>query len=95
MYDQTGGLSDQDDFLDAYKKFRKVFSKVEHQDIESYAQKYQGSLEEESDLVEFLILKKGDVKNLLQEIICSKNSDLPRLLSKLEQLITRPDMKIY
>ncbi len=60
---------------------------VTKQDYKSFAERYQGSADEEQDLIEFYEQQKGDVTKILEFIICSMNEDVSRFLEFFDKKI--------
>lgn len=86
-YDKTGDTEANDEFFEAYEYFRSMYPKINEEDIDNFAQKYKNSSEEVEDLVEFYLMKNGDMTEILQHVPLSEKSDLPRFWKLFEELI--------
>ncbi|CAK61308.1 unnamed protein product (macronuclear) [Paramecium tetraurelia] len=98
MYDETGMIEGMDEFKNAYEFYRNLYPKISREDIDKYEVKYRFSKEEENDLIEFYNKQDGNVKCLLENIILSKNEDIPRFLEFYDEMIKQKkiaDYKIY
>ncbi|CAD8109177.1 unnamed protein product [Paramecium sonneborni] len=98
MYDETGMIEGIDEFKNAYEFYRNLYPKISKEDIDKYEVKYRFSNEEEKDLIEFYNKNNGNVKCLLENIILSKNEDIPRFLEFYDEMIKQKkiiDYKIY
>ncbi|CAK92623.1 unnamed protein product (macronuclear) [Paramecium tetraurelia] len=98
MYDETGMIEGMDEFKNAYEFYRNLYPKISREDIDKYELKYRFSKEEEKDLIEFYNKNSGNVKCILENIILSKNEDIPRFLEFYDRMIKQKkitDYKIY
>ncbi|CAD8116682.1 unnamed protein product [Paramecium sonneborni] len=98
MYDETGMIEGMDEFKNAYEFYRNLYPKISKEDIDKYELKYRFSKEEENDLIQFYNKNKGNVKCLLENIILSKNEDIPRFQEFYDRMIKEKqigDYKIY
>lgn len=93
IYDRTGNVetaeaSNIEQFVQAYQYFRDKFPEISMKDIETFEKKYRKSAEEKEDLKIFFLEKEGDVRHILHEIICSRNSDIKRFLKFFDNNIS-------
>ncbi|CAD8100281.1 unnamed protein product [Paramecium primaurelia] len=98
MYDETGMIEGMDEFKNAYEFYRNLYPKISKEDIDKYEIKYRFSKEEEKDLIEFYNKNCGNLKCLLENIILSRNEDIPRFLEFYDKMIQQKkitDYKIY
>lgn len=86
-YDQTGKTEDDINIENAYSYYRDIFPKITVEDIEAYKLRYIDSDEEIEDIIDFYNQNKGSMTNLLSWIPFSENTDIVRLVSKIEKLI--------
>ena len=96
IYDRTGSVqnaeaSNIEQFVQAYQYFRDKFPEISVKDINSFEQKYRKSMEEQDDLMEFLVENEGDVTNVLHDIILSRNGDIGRFLRFFQKIIKQKD----
>ena len=80
-YDRTGVVDGDDGsaaFEEAYERFRGV--RVTEQDIEAALKSFRGSPEEEKDLIEVFLMRKGDVTDALAFVVGSTDEDVPRFV---------------
>eukprot|EP00351_Strombidinopsis_sp_SopsisLIS2011_P003318 CAMPEP_0116877760 /NCGR_PEP_ID=MMETSP0463-20121206/9503_1 /TAXON_ID=181622 /ORGANISM="Strombidinopsis sp, Strain SopsisLIS2011" /LENGTH=62 /DNA_ID=CAMNT_0004525289 /DNA_START=309 /DNA_END=497 /DNA_ORIENTATION=- len=54
-------------------------------DFKDYAKRFKGSEEEQEDLLNFYEEKEGDITAILECIIASENSDIPRFVKFYEE----------
>lgn len=87
FYDKTGETEANDEFFEAYEYYRSMYPKINEQDIEDFAKKYKDSSEEVEDLVEFYLMKNGDMTEILEYVPLSEKSDLPRFWKLFDELI--------
>jgi DnaJ family protein C protein 9 len=95
LYDTTGEVDDsvQIDLEGTYEYFKLIYPTITEKDIEDFSAKYKNSEMEREDLMSFYKEYKGDMKNLLQFIPLSGNSDTQRLLSIYEELFKEKILK--
>jgi DnaJ family protein C protein 9 len=70
--------------MNAYEYYRSLHPEISKDDFTSYTDKFKGSAEEEEDLIKFYKDYKGNMKPILEHIIASEASDLPRFLAFYE-----------
>lgn len=92
IYDRTGEVSTKDpsavdQFVEAYQYYRNKFPELREKDICSFEGKYRFSAEEEVDLLDFFEEHRGDVTNILEHVILSRNSDVPRFLEFFDRVL--------
>lgn len=96
IYDRTGSIenaeaSNIEQFVEAYQYFRDKFPEISVKDIDSFELKYRNSMEEQDDLVDFLVENEGDVTKVLHDIILSRNKDIGRFLRFFQKVIKREE----
>jgi DnaJ homolog subfamily C member 9 len=91
LYDKTGDIegfsSDTSLFQKALAYYRSIYKEVTSEDIEAFEKTYVGSKDEETDLKEYIVRMEGDMRQILEQIPLSKNSDVPRFVTFFEGLI--------
>lgn len=92
VYDRTGEICSKDpfaadQFVEAYQHFRRKFPELRTRDIESFADQYRFSEEEEKDLLGFFVENKGNLTDLLEHIVLSRDSDVPRFLAFFDRAL--------
>lgn len=82
VYDETGEVDEEDDAIpqdrDWTAYWRLLFRKVTTDDIKDFEKKYKGSKEELEDLKTAYIEFKGDMDEILNNVMCSHIDDEPR-----------------
>ncbi|VDO47193.1 unnamed protein product [Haemonchus placei] len=81
LYDESGIVDDENVLSDeeSINVWRQVFKKVTIEDIKKFAAQYQGSEEEENDIVVAYNSWKGDMTMIMNSIMCSTFEDEPRI----------------
>ena len=83
-YDRTGITDDESErFWAAYDHYRGV--KVTEKDIQVYASRFRHSKEEEADLIEYLLMKQGDITTILASIVLASDDDKDRFVAFFEK----------
>ena len=73
--------------MNAYEYYRSVHPEIQKNEVLDFEKKYRLSQEEKDDLLKFYKEQKGDMRKLLQHIMCSKNEDIPRFIQFFEEQI--------
>ncbi len=60
---------------------------ISKDDVKSFADRYRNSPDEEQDLLDYFIDREGEITHILEEIICSRNEDVPRFIQFFEKMI--------
>ena len=79
--------------MNAYEYYREMHPEITKDDYTSYVDKFRGSKQEEADLLKFYEDQKGDVRGLLENIIASRNKDIPRFIEFFEKQIKEGTLK--
>ncbi|KAJ1436879.1 DnaJ domain-containing protein [Ochromonadaceae sp. CCMP2298] len=89
IYDQTGDVDGEDskDFDDWFAYFRNLFPAITVANIDSFGDRYMGSAEEKKDIVETYGRFKGDLKKMLECIMCAEEEDAPRICGIVDACI--------
>lgn len=85
-YDEFGLEEDYADTFKNHFNFKYFHSRIDAKDIEKYEQTYRNSKDEEEDLIQFYNKFDGDIKNILQYIPFSEDTDIDRYLEIYERL---------
>eukprot|EP00057_Strongylocentrotus_purpuratus_P029328 XP_011683802.1 PREDICTED: LOW QUALITY PROTEIN: dnaJ homolog subfamily C member 9 [Strongylocentrotus purpuratus] len=98
LYDETGEVDDEIDTdqqkdWDAY--WRILFKKVEVKDIQEFNEKYRGSAEELDDLKAAYVESEGDMDEILDNVMCSTEEDVPRFTKILKGLIKEGEVPMF
>ncbi|KAK6010063.1 hypothetical protein OSTOST_24947 [Ostertagia ostertagi] len=83
IVDDENVLSDEE----SINLWRQVFKKVTVEDIKKFAAQYQGSEEEENDIVAAYNSWKGDMTMIMSSIMCATFEDEPRIKACLYNAI--------
>ena len=78
-----GGVT-SDEWFTAYEYYRAMHPEIQKKDIKSFSERYRHSEEEQQDLLEFYDSNKGNIKNILECIMCSQNDDVARFVEFYE-----------
>jgi DnaJ family protein C protein 9 len=99
-YDRTGRvdfytdmLNDEDFDWDAY--WRALYKTVTEEDIDNFAKQYRGSEEESADLREAYTKYKGDMNNILNILMLSREADVERFCKQIDEWIEKGEVKKY
>ena len=65
--------------------YRSCHPEITKDDFTSYIEKFKGSKQEEEDLIKFYKDYKGNVTKILEHIIASDGSDIPRFIKFYEK----------
>jgi DnaJ-class molecular chaperone len=83
-YDQWGDdgtdTFNSKEWMNAYEYYRALNPEITKKDYKSYIATYKNSDTEKEDLKKFYNEMKGDMRGLLEHIIASENSDIPRFI---------------
>lgn len=96
IYDMYGEIDG--DFIDVnkiYNYYKNVYPKITLEDINQYEEKYIDSEEERQDIMNFYILKKGNVEKILEYIPFSKNEYINRYLGIIDNMIINKQIKKF
>lgn len=98
-YDKTGStretVFDDDDFdwLTYFKELSKQM--VTKKTVEEFKISYQGSKEEENDLIESYIKGRGSMEYIFEHVMCSSLNDEDRFRQILDKKIQEGELKAY
>ena len=100
LYDESGEIADEDDGIggedrDWNEYWRLLFPKITLKNIQDFEEKYKGSEEEEKDLIVAYEAAKGDMDQILGDVMCATLDDEQRFAEKLEKLIEEGNLKEY
>jgi len=95
-YDETGEVDEDSVMIDKDRDWdqywRLIFPKISQKDIDEFAEKYQGSPEELTDLKQAYIDNEGDMGAILDAVPCCSFEDEPRFSDILANLIKNGDL---
>lgn len=98
-YDRYGDDGDDSfnstEFVNAYEYYRAMHPEIKKADFKSFKERYQGSEEEQEDLVAFYEENEGNITTILECIMCSENDDLPRFIEFYESQIAKGELEAY
>lgn len=97
VYDETGQI-DEDDIQqdkDWYAYWRLLFAKVSVKDIQEFQDKYKGSEEELEDLKSAYKEFKGDMDEIMDNVLCATADDEERFRDILLELISNKEIPNY
>lgn len=100
MYDETGTVDDEcsieQDDRNWYEYWRLLFARVKMEDIEVFEKKYKGSDEELTDLKKAYNDAKGDMDQILDNMMCSTvEDDEPRFRKIIQDWIADKTVKPF
>jgi DnaJ family protein C protein 9 len=90
VYDTTGELDAEEskDFDEWYAYFRNLFPKITIANIETFEEGYVGSAEEKKDIVENYTRFKGDLRKMLECIMCAEEGSAGRICAVIDLCIS-------
>jgi len=101
IYDESGEMDDDDELnqsnTDAWKDyFKGIFGKVTAADIDQFTESYKCSDEEEKDVLKYYNQFKGDLKKMLECVMCSDEIDKKRWVQDyIKPAIEKDDVEDY
>ncbi|PIO56810.1 hypothetical protein TELCIR_21789, partial [Teladorsagia circumcincta] len=90
IVDDENVLSDEE----SINLWRQVFKKVTVEDIKKFAAEYQGSDEEENDIIAAYNSWKGDMTMIMSSIMCATFEDEPRIKAIIDKKIDEGILKV-
>ncbi len=100
-YDRTGytdfqsGGADGDDDFDWEEYWRALYKQVSESDIDAFASEYRGSEEERADLKKAYVACEGNMDQMLDSIMLSRESDVARFCAIIDQWIKNGEVTEY
>ncbi|XP_045159631.2 dnaJ homolog subfamily C member 9-like isoform X2 [Mercenaria mercenaria] len=99
VYDETGEIDDEDDAIpqdrDWTAYWRLLFRKVTTDDIKDFEKNYKGSQEELDDLKTAYVEFKGDMEEILNNVMCSHTDDEPRFSKVIKDWIKAKEVPAF
>ncbi|KAL4235979.1 DnaJ subfamily C member 9 [Mactra antiquata] len=99
VYDETGEVDDEDDSIpqdrDWTAYWRLLFRKVTTDDIKDFEKTYKGSKEELEDLKTAYVEFKGDMEEILNNVMCSTVDDEPRFNKIIKDWIKSKEVPTF
>ncbi|KAM8923842.1 dnaJ homolog subfamily C member 9 [Pelodytes ibericus] len=96
LYDEQGIVDEEADSITQDRNWeeywRLLFNKVTMADITSYKEKYQGSEEEKSEILQAYLDFEGDMGSIMTSVPCVEYSDEPRIREIIERAIQQKDV---
>eukprot|EP00938_MAST-03A_sp_MAST-3A-sp1_P001472 g1472.t1 len=97
IYDETGQVTCGD--LESLGKWmdywRKLFPKITTNDIDEFTLKYKFSEDERGDVIKAYVSYKGDMKKVVNSIMCSNEDDLERFASMIDSEIQNGKIETF
>ena len=97
IYDETGQVTCGD--LESLGKWmdywRKLFPKITTNDIDEFTLKYRFSDDERADVIKAYVSYKGDMKKVVNSIMCSNEDDLERFASMIDSEIQNGKIETF
>jgi len=88
-YDQWGDdgtdTFNSAEWMNAYEYYRSCHPEITKDDFTSYTENFKGSKQEEEDLIKFYNDYHGNVSKILEHIIASDSTDIPRFVKFFEK----------
>eukprot|EP01138_Halocafeteria_seosinensis_P015205 gb/GECG01015518.1/.p1 GENE.gb/GECG01015518.1/~~gb/GECG01015518.1/.p1 ORF type:complete len:287 (+),score=72.53 gb/GECG01015518.1/:1-861(+) len=97
-YDDHGSIDEADiseEFEQWYEYFRNLFPKVTTSKIEKFQKEYVGSDEERQDIIKAFVTFKGDMSEVLDNIMFAEDDDEDRFVEIIEQAMKTGEIKTY
>uniref|UniRef100_A0A0N4Z4I4 J domain-containing protein n=1 Tax=Parastrongyloides trichosuri TaxID=131310 RepID=A0A0N4Z4I4_PARTI len=95
IYDETGGVGEDEDLKDWYEVWRKQFKPVTLKDIEEFLKTYTNSKEEEEDLIKAYEKCKGDLYKMLEYVYNYDVDNVGDLMNRINQMIDDKKIEKY
>ena len=75
--------------------WRKLFPKITTNDIDEFTLKYRFSDDERADVIKAYVSYKGDMKKVVNSIMCSNEDDLERFASMIDSEIQNGKIETF
>ena len=75
--------------------WRKLFPKITTNDIDEFTLKYRFSDDERADVIKAYVSYKGDMKKVVNSIMCSNEEDLERFASMIDSEIQNGKIETF
>ena len=75
--------------------WRKLFPKITTNDIDEFTLKYKFSEDERGDVIKAYVSYKGDMKKVMNSIMCSNEDDLERFASMIDSEIQNGKIETF
>ncbi|XP_033109436.1 dnaJ homolog subfamily C member 9-like [Anneissia japonica] len=98
LYDESGEIDDEIDMeqdRDWIDYWRLLFPKLTVNDIEKYEETYRGSPEELDELKSAYLKFRGDMEQILKNVMCCTYTDEPRFRKLLQELIAKGELEEF
>ncbi|XP_063291090.1 dnaJ homolog subfamily C member 9 [Pelobates fuscus] len=99
LYDEQGIVDEEAESISQDRNWeeywRLLFHKVTMEDITSYKEKYQGSEEERTEILQAYMDFEGDMDEIMNSVPCAEYSDEPRIRAIIEKAIKQKKVSSY
>jgi len=99
IYDETGDIPDETDIRSQNKDWeaywRILFKKVTKSDIEMFESEYKQSDKEREDLKKYYIEFEGDMKEILDNMMCSTADDEDRFAETINEWLSKGEVPAF
>lgn len=85
-YDSTGTIMTEEE-QSSYDLWRTVFPKLTKQDVDEFTQKYRFGEEERADVLKEYNAHAGDIKQVLERVMCCEDEDEERFVAMVFEAI--------
>lgn len=99
LYDECGEVDDEQDPLqhdkDWEEYWRLLFPKITLKDIEKFEKEYRESEEEKKDVIKAYVECEGDMDQILDSVMCSREEDEDRFRAIIDAAIKEKTVKTF
>lgn len=99
LYDEQGIVDNESDTISQDRNWeeywRLLFKKITVEDIKAYEEKYKGSEEEKTDIIQAYLDFEGDMDDILDSVILAGIDDEPRIKDIIQKAIKKKEVPAY
>ncbi|CAI9593840.1 unnamed protein product [Staurois parvus] len=99
VYDEQGIVDEDSDAISQDRNWeeywRLLFKKITVDDIKAYEERYRGSDEERTDIIQAYIDFEGDMDNIMDSVIFADIENEPRIREIIQKAIKKKDVPAY